>query len=326
MSTALLQTLSTLLREAFPESDNAARREQLLGALVSVLGEARQPRALEVSLLGRCAVRAGGKTIEERDWPTQKSLLLFAFLAARGGRPVPDAVLSGTFWPESSEERAKSSLRNALYQVRATLAGAGDVTLDVQRNRCTRTVTLRTPLATDVEAFETGVSEAAKLFAEGPVAAQERLRSALSLYRGEFLEGFEDDWILARRAQLADLHLQALHLAARCHLALGEAGAAEQVSRDAITRDDLREDLHADLIEALAEQGRRGEALRHYREVVAHFEAEVGTVPSTLHDIYDVLLAEGGCQAPSIAQSGALLSRKRPAPWRLARPPVAAAS
>jgi len=324
-STRLLQTLSALLREAFPESVHHARRERLLGALEEALVPTpAAPHELAVSLLGRCTARAGAAVVDESHWRTQKSMLLFAFLAARGGRPVPDAVLCGTFWPESDDEHAKSSLRNALYQVRAALGTVLGTPPDIERNRCTRTVTLRQSMATDVEQFEDGVAEAATLFADGqPAQAWQHLQAVLPLYRGEFLEGFEDDWILARRAQLADVHLRALHLAARCHLALDVAAAAERVARDAIALDDLREDLHADLIEALAGQGRRGEALRHYREVVAHFEAEIGAVPSTLHDIYDTLLAEGAHQAPSLLQ----MAQRRPrTPWTLPRPRAAAAS
>lgn len=316
MERKMIEMMTALLLENFPEADHETRRERMLEALETALADHTPPalpgRPLRVSLLGRFGLQSSAGSVEESDWKTQKSMLLFAFLASRAGRPVPDGTLSGTFWADSDDDHARSSLRNALYQMRGTVAPLLDRDLELERNRRSRTVTLQHPVILDTEQFEAGVNEAADWYAQGMhAAALECLRGVMPHYRGELLEGFQEDWILTLRAHYADLHLRALHMMARCHLALGDGAGAEQVARYAITLDDLREDLHAHLIEALTAQGRRGEALRHYREVVAHFEQEIGTVPSTLHDIYDALLAEGPVSAPSTLQSAAPWKRDR---------------
>lgn len=304
---ALIESLDAMLAEAFPESTPAERRERLLAALVEAPATAPvstlSTAGLRVSLLGRFAAEGVGGRIDEGSWTTQKSMLLFAYLASRAGRAVPDGTLIGTFWPDSDDERARGSLRNALCQVRATVGQAVGSDLQVERNRRSRAVTLTHPVRLDVDEFESGVSEAAELFENDmPAAALDVLLRVMPLYQGEFLEGFEDEWIAVRRAHFAEMHLRGLSLLIRSRLALNDATGAEQVARYALTIDDLREELHGGLIASLVAQGRRGEALRQYREAVAHYEREIGVAPSTLHDLYDELLAEGPVAAPSALQ------------------------
>lgn len=304
---ALIESLDAMLAEAFPESTPAQRRERLIRVLAEAPTTApvsALPTAgLRVRLLGRFIAEGPGGRIDEGSWTTQKSMLLFTYLASRAGRAVPDSTLIGTFWPDSDDERARGSLRNALCQVRATVAQAAGSELQVERNRRSRAVTLSHAVCLDVDEFESGVSEAARLFeSDMPAAALDVLLRVMPLYQGELLEGFEDEWITVRRAHFAELHLRGLSLLIRARLALSDATGAEQVARYALTIDDLREDLHGGLIASLVAQGRRGEALRQYREAVAHYEREIGVVPSTLHDLYDELLAEGPVATPSVRQ------------------------
>jgi len=308
--------MSNLLDSAFPGGEHVSRRVEFLEAFEGALASQSRKSKVEegspirITLLGRCSISGVENVVDERSWKTQKSMLLFAFLASRVNRPVPDSLLTGTFWPDSDEERARSSLRNALHQIRTALAPVTGGSEIVERNRRSRTVTLTMPCVLDTDLFEASVREATELYAQDrPGDALEQLRSAMPLCGGEFLEGFLDEWVLSLREHYNELHLRALHLLARCHLAMGDAAAAEQVARFAVTLDNYREDLHADLIQALTAQERRGEALRHYREMVDTFETEMGVVPSSLHDIYDALLAEGPERMSSALQGTGAWSR-----------------
>lgn len=335
----LITALDSLLAQAFPDSTPSERRARLLSTLLEG-GEANLPAqaaasaavnasdvCLHVTLLDRFKIEGPGGVVDEGAWTTQKSMLLFAYLATRAGRPVSDSALTGAFWPDHEEERARGSLRNAIYQVRQTVSPAAGSDLRIDRNRRSRAITLSQPIVLDVDVFERGVAEAAALFEEGlAAAALERLTSVLPVYRGELLEGFDDEWIVTRRAQLADQHLRAMHISIACRLALGDACGAEQTARYALTLDDLREELHGGLISALVQQGRRGEAVRHYLDTVAHYKREIGVTPSTLHDIYDQLLGEGPAAAPSTVQFLRHENRARTFGRRLAAASVRAVS
>ena len=256
--------------------------------------QAAEPPSLKVLLLGRCRIEVAGRAFDEDDWPTQKSMKLFAFLAHRRGTVIADEFLMATFWPDSDETRARNSLRNAVHQIRGVLRDLlqSDAPM-LERSRKSRTLALQIPYHLDVQGLEEGVREATRLIQfKKEKEALPVLKQALGLYRGEFLEGASDDWAQGIRTHLCEIYLKALLALARCHLSMGEAEAAELTARRALRVDDLREDLHAALIEALTVQGRRGEALRHYQDTIALYQREIGVVPSSLHGIYDRLLAE----------------------------------
>jgi DNA-binding SARP family transcriptional activator len=250
--------------------------------------------AIRVHLLGRFRLEFGGKVVVEEDWPTQKAMKLFAYLAYRRGNSASDETVMDMFWPESDIERARNSLRNALHQIRTVLRSLGsEPQPDVEHSRKTRALTLKMEYFLDTEALESAVTQATSLLAShNAEAALRLLQSTIALVRGDFLEGNADEWLLGIRTHLAEVHLRALHLQTRCYLALKDAEAAELSARKSLGYDDLREDLHADLIEALTDQGRRAEALRHYQEASENFRKELGLVPGSLIAVYDRLLRE----------------------------------
>ena len=295
---ALLPATSPAAAGATPAMEVAAAAPAPVPAVVTeaVAAQALAPEApsLKVLLLGRCRLEVAGRVFDEDDWPTQKSMKLFGFLAHRRGAVTADEFLMATFWPDSDDTRARNSLRNAVHQIRGVLRDLlqNDSPM-LERSRKSRTLALQIPYYLDVQGLEEGVREATRLQQlKKESEALQVLKQVLGLYRGEFLEGASDEWAQGIRTHLSEVYLKALLAMARCHLSLGEAEAAELTSRRALRVDDLREDVHAALIEALTVQGRRGEALRHYQDTIALYQKEIGVVPSSLHEIYDRLLAE----------------------------------
>ncbi|MEW6281936.1 MAG: BTAD domain-containing putative transcriptional regulator, partial [Candidatus Eremiobacterota bacterium] len=277
---------------------NAGTRPWLLRANLPGLApetpSAAQPLdALRLSFLGDFRVQSRGRVILESDWPTRKAMKLFALLSHVRGSSYSDAVLMERFWPEVPDERSRANLRNALHQIRSLLRELGLPAGEevIQRSRKAGTVVLRLDYRSDLEDFEAGVMEAAGLLARGLHAdAVGPLRGALVLYRSGFLESFEDDWTQGLRAHVTELYLRAQHQLARCCLVLGDAPGAEAAARTALEKDDLREELHVDLIEALVNQGRRADGLRHYRDTLEHFEKELGVIPRGLDSVYPLLI------------------------------------
>lgn len=247
-----------------------------------------------VSCLGGFVVTYGDGRITEEDWPTQKAMRLFAMLAYKRGATIPCRQILEDLWPDRDEAHARSSLRNAVHQIRGLLRGliGNEETLAVVRNRKSDTITLKGGYELDTDSFEAAVAEATLVFAmerfDNTIAA---LKQGLSLYRGDFLENARDEWSELVRARLAETHLKGLQMLARCYLTMGDGEAAELVARRILSSDDLREEAHATLIEALAAQGRRSDAVRHYHDAVAHLRAEIGlSAPAQLTALYRGLL------------------------------------
>ncbi|MBM3462970.1 MAG: hypothetical protein FJX76_12785 [Armatimonadetes bacterium] len=248
-----------------------------------------------VLCLGPLVLEAQSKRIGEDDWPTQKAMKLFAYLIHKRGASVSDQALMELLWPMAEEDKARNSLRNAVHQIRGTLkallgekVGPNALT----RSRRTGTLALKMEAFVDVEAMEEAVRSATTMVSQARhSAAVAILRDALALYRGDFLESVRDDWAVGPRTRLSEMHLRGLDLLARSQLALGDAEAAEIAARRALSFDDLQEEGHTNLVEALVAQGRRTDALRHYQGAVVHFKKEIGLdAPARLVSAYDRLL------------------------------------
>jgi hypothetical protein len=73
---------------------------------------------LEVSLLGEQYVAGSTATNLAR---SSRSIALLAFLALHADAPQPRQRLAATFWPDSTEQQARTNLRRELHHLRVLL-------------------------------------------------------------------------------------------------------------------------------------------------------------------------------------------------------------
>jgi DNA-binding SARP family transcriptional activator len=97
-----------------------------------------------------------------------------------------------------------------------------------------------------------------------------------------FLAGDEAPWIEERRRQLEETYLRALELAAHASLRIGggEIATAERSARSLIQRAPFRESGYRYLMEVLAAQDNRAEALQLYDQLRTLLRDELATAPS----------------------------------------------
>jgi eukaryotic-like serine/threonine-protein kinase len=200
--------------------------------------------------------------------PKRLALLAYVCVAGTGGGLRRD-TLQALFWPESSGEEARRSLRQALYYLRNALGdgvilspSTETVAVDGDRIRC------------DAVELETG--------AEG------RPDEALGRYRGDFLEGVHlpevapelEEWIDTTRRRLrAAAATQAWRAATQAETA-GQTPAAVRAARRAVELAPDDEPGVRQLIALLAKAGDRLSALSTYDELVARLEREFNAPPS----------------------------------------------
>ncbi|RLC79777.1 MAG: hypothetical protein DRI61_07180 [Chloroflexi bacterium] len=106
------------------------------------------------------------------------------------------------------------------------------------------------------------------------------LEEAVELYRGDFLEGFYDDWCLEERYRLEGLYLETLERLVAAYEALNQPEKVLHYARLLLERDPFREDIHRKLIRLYVQLGNRAEAIRQARWCRTLFQAELGTEPS----------------------------------------------
>ena len=105
------------------------------------------------------------------------------------------------------------------------------------------------------------------------------LQQAVALYRGDFLDGFYDDWVLSERYRLESLYCDALAGLMAAREALGEHEAVLAVALRLLEQDSLREDAHRAAMRAYCRLGQRQAALAQYGRCQQMLQAELGIEP-----------------------------------------------
>jgi DNA-binding SARP family transcriptional activator len=135
----------------------------------------------------------------------------------------------------------------------------------------------------DVNLFEREVESGLRALRAKPGApdAVARLRAALDLYRGDFLEDdAAGDWHLEFRDHLRRRWTDGLTALGSHLLVAGSHADAADVYRRLVRADEWDEAAHRQLMVALALSGQRGEALRHYDRLVALLHRELEAAPA----------------------------------------------
>lgn len=203
------------------------------------------------------------------DLPSKKLAGLLAYLACNAPRPQSREKLSALLWGSHFDAQAKQNLRQALFRLRKLLGqdaleGDGEV------------VSLNTAvIQCDVGRFEALIRE----------GSRDALNAAADLYRGRFIddvtvgeEGW-NEWLTGERERLFELALGAMVRFGEQELAIGRAEHALKAGQRAIALNNMREDAHRLMIQALAATGRKAEAVKYYQGLVALFRRELNTEP-----------------------------------------------
>jgi DNA-binding SARP family transcriptional activator len=211
--------------------------------------------------------------------PGQRVRGLLAWLALHPG-PHPRCRLAGWLWPDVPDDRARASLRSALWALRRALGPGGSRSLVATRGF----VGLREDTVTvDIAEF-------------GRLATAGRLREAVALCRGELLYEFGDDWACEAR----EMHTQHLarvlgKLAAQA-AASGNLQEALACARRRAALAPFDEEAARDLILRFAETGDVPASLAAYNHLRDRLRAELGIAParSTRHLAARMRAGQGG--------------------------------
>ncbi len=142
---------------------------------------------LEIRLLGQFDVRIDGQPVEIPSRPAQS---LLAYLLLNPGTAHRREKLAGLFWPDATESNARNNLRYALWRIRKA----------IEPGR-TYLIADELSIAFDAEAeYWLDVSVLERKMAEAGTA--EDLVGVVSVYGGELLPGFYDEWVALERERL----------------------------------------------------------------------------------------------------------------------------
>lgn len=220
-----------------------------------------------------------------------KSRALLALLALDPGRVVPAHKIVAGLYGDAPPTRAGNAVQAQVSRLRQRL-GAGTVEFHRDGYRL-----VAAPRDVDAQRFEELVARGRKALAVTDAAsAATTLREALRLWRGPALLDLDDPALVGDRlARLDELWLAAAEDLATAEIALGAADETVPGLRELVAAHPLREGLWASLVRALAESGRRAEALAVFEEARSLLADELGTDPSPeLRDLHQSLLRDDG--------------------------------
>ena len=141
---------------------------------------------LEVRLLGKFAVRVDGQPVE---LPLSAAQSLLAYLMLTAGTAHRRERLAGLLWPDMTEPSAKANLRHTLWRLRKALGERDYLLVD------DLTVAFDATAEYWLDARVIGAK------VEISTTTDELIRAA-SVYEGELLPGFYDEWAALERERL----------------------------------------------------------------------------------------------------------------------------
>ena len=241
---------------------------------------------MEFRILGPLEVWDGGREVS-LGGPRPRALLAVLLLCPN--EVVPADRLVDELWGDESPDRAAAALRVNVSRLRKALAR------DVLTTRSPGYLIRVEQDALDLHRFERMVDEGRSLLAGGLAAdASQRLREALSLWRGPALADFAyESFAQAATARLEEIRLAALELRIDADLALGRHDELVGELEALVAGHPLRERLRRCLMTALYRSDRQAEALDVYRDARRILVEELGIEPgSALQELERAILRQ----------------------------------
>ena len=243
---------------------------------------------LRISLLGVMRVSHGAEAIEDRLHRPVQGLLAYLVLFRR---VHAREVLLNLFWSDFSEARARKCLNTALWRLRKVLEpeGVPRGTYLVSTSMGKVGFNRQSNYHLDVAEFEKHVQKALTIPYAGLSSGEAlALENALSLYTGDLLEGFYEDWALRERERLYSLELRGLAHLLKYHRHHRDYDRAISCGQKILELDPLREEIHREMMRLHAAIRQRTLAIRQYETCcrILDDELSVGPMEETrlLHD------------------------------------------
>ncbi|CAG0941786.1 partial Putative HTH-type transcriptional regulator, partial [Anaerolineae bacterium] len=240
---------------------------------------------LRLSVLGNLEIYHEDKPLKGFVSAKVQALLCYLVLTARAH--TRDALV-GLFWGDMPDADAKTNLRQAIANLRRLL----EPHLLIDRE--TVAFNRAAPYWLDAEEFAK-IADFRSQIADYNKSAISNLKSAIELYRGDFLDGFHirdapefEEWVLAQRERLREQALRVLHILTTHHTTHGEYARGIDYAQQLLALDPWREEAHRELMLLYARTGQRSAALAQFETCRRVLQEQMGVEP----DAATVALAE----------------------------------
>ena len=248
---------------------------------------------MRIHMMGSFWLEANGQSYDTLVSKTRRGVSLLQYLILERGRTVSAQRLIRELWAGRRSESPENALKTMVSRMRAMLNGISDG-LGACIGYEAGGYCWRSSEKVEVDALEI-ISVLEKLKASTNIDEQSFLISRLQqLYTGDL---FQTGDINNGIAQVNYLHREYIEAVLRYVDQLKKIEAYNEICdicRKALIIDDLDEQLHIELMQAMVNLNRASEAMAEYRKVVKTQKSVLDTEPSEEFASYYNTLAEAG--------------------------------
>jgi DNA-binding SARP family transcriptional activator len=227
---------------------------------------------LQIDLLGDLQMRSSSGSLVTVS--AKKSQALLAYLGVKPSQRVSREKIASLLWSSTGPDQARQSLRQTLSTLRKELVQfSPDERILIEENDLLGLDEAN--VSCDVAAFESLVA----------AGTEESLAKASTLYRGDFLDGFQineerfDQWVIAERDRLHRMalrgHMQLIEMQSR----RGAVDDAIATGQRSLRIDILQEPVHRALMRLYMQSGDLVNALQQYETCAKVLKRELRIDP-----------------------------------------------
>ncbi|NLW55617.1 MAG: hypothetical protein GX050_03160 [Firmicutes bacterium] len=229
-----------------------------------------------IQMFGPIRVFHGGQEINATQWRTVKSRHLLAYLAHQD-KPVSTDQIIEDLWPDVDPDRALALFHTTLYYLRRLLH---QFTQEEMIIRGSKRYQLR-PGRILSDRFQFEKTAHLALEKEITAALAEQLEAAVSLYRGDYLEDLDYQWVMPIQEKLRSLNLELRQKLAVYYLQNKMPAKALLHLQQLIMLNPYSETTLKLLLTACAEMGDQAAVIKHYAAFTKNISEELGLQPSS---------------------------------------------
>lgn len=231
------------------------------------------PPKMTIRTLGLIQVTVSNHVITSSDWQVQVARDLFLLLLAHPEGLTKEQI-GNIFWPDSTQSELKLRFKNTIYRLRH--AAGKDVILFQGDDRYL--FNREMDYEYDVEVFLKEIAQAEK--ADTAEKKESHLLNAVAAYKGDYLPGLDDDWVVIERERLFQMYMDALLMLANSALDRKDYESSLAFCQKALQEDSCFEDAHRIAMRVFAAQGNRALLVRQYEQCRQALLEEVDAQPS----------------------------------------------
>ena len=236
---------------------------------------------IRIQMMRAFAIYAGEAQADQLLNKSRKGAALVQYLILNRGERVPNARLLATLWSEERTANPESALKTLVSRVRALLnqicPGLGRA---IVADRGAYHWAVLPGMSVDLYQIEDLLDVIAAPDTGGAERAR-RCAELMELYTGDLLQDSEQgEWVLARAAALHSRYMAAVYAYVDWLKAREDHAEIVNVCRAALEIDHFDDRLHMELMTALVNTNRSGEALAQYRHVMHLHYRYLGVQPS----------------------------------------------